>query len=56
MLEEYLTTCAQLSEKMERLDHRIAELAQGSRYEEKVRKLNSVYWKLLDGQLLLKFI
>ena len=38
-LDEYLTTCTQLSEKLERLDRRIAEMAQNDRYAEKVRKL-----------------
>ncbi len=39
-LAEYLLTYQQLSEKLERLDKRIEELAEGDRYHDDVRKLS----------------
>jgi transposase len=39
-LEEYLVTYEYLTQKIERLDNRIEELASGERYEEKVSKLS----------------
>jgi len=39
-LDEYLITYAYLTDKIERLDKRIEELASGERYQEKVQKLS----------------
>lgn len=38
-MDEYLVTCAQLTEKLERFNRRISELSQEARYAEKVKKL-----------------
>ncbi|MGL5513975.1 MAG: transposase, partial [Sporomusa sp.] len=39
-LDEYMITYTYLTEKIERLDSRIEELANGERYKEKVKKLS----------------
>lgn len=38
-MEEYLATCTQLADKLDRLDRRIAELAKDTRYAERVSKI-----------------
>ena len=38
-LQEYLMTFEQMTNKLEALDRRIEELAQGEKYKEKVKKL-----------------
>ena len=40
VLEEYLLTYRQLKDKLERLDHRIEEMATGDAYRENIRKLS----------------
>ncbi|MCI6997749.1 MAG: hypothetical protein MR936_13440 [Eubacterium sp.] len=43
-LLEYLVTYEYLTEKIERLDNRIEELASGEKYKEKVKNMGCFFW------------